>query len=132
MNITSKEFKNLTLNEKIIDAQSLVDQLSDVNIDNNGVSLKNLSADYLYADDSNIQDIIREYQVKSDSRLYIGITTTDTSKTFKCKMPIFNYDDDGIRYFVNWGDSEEDQEITPYTEAMEISHEYSAAGEFTI
>ena len=96
------------------------------------LSAVSLSTDYLYAEDSNVTSIIKQYHVNSSSILCIGIKTTDSEKTFKCKMPIFNYNDDGIKYFVNWGDSEEDQEITPYTEAMEIGHEYSAAGEFTI
>ena len=96
------------------------------------LSAISLSTDYLYAEDSNITSIIKQYHVNSSSILCIGIKTSDSEKTFKCKMPIFNYNDDGIKYFVNWGDSEEDQEITPYTEAMEISHEYSVAGEFII
>ena len=132
MILDSIKLKEIDLSNEIVIADTINNIFKNIDVSENCLSVANISTDYIYTKDSNIEDMIKKHHIKSSSILYIGITITEEEKIFSCKTPIFNYNDDGIKYFVNWGDSEEDQEITPYTEAMEISHEYDVAGNFTI
>ena len=72
MILDSIKLKEIDLGNEIVIADTINNIFKNIDVLENCLSVANISTDYIYAKNSNIEDMIKKYHIKSSSILYIN------------------------------------------------------------